>query len=192
MTDHVARVGAGSADPVRVRVAGPGDAAALSVLASATFALACPPGTTQADVDAFCAENLSPERFARYLASPAHTLFVVDADDGSPGLCAYAMLVAGEPEDPEAAAVVTERPTLMLSKLYALPALHGRGVSAALLAAAVAGAPPGTRSIWLGVNQQNVRARRFYAKSGFEIAGIRHMRVGGELHDDFVMRRWLT
>ncbi|MGO1318251.1 MAG: GNAT family N-acetyltransferase [Cellulomonadaceae bacterium] len=177
------------------RPALPDDAPALAQLAAATFALACPPSTTAEDVAAFCAAHLSPEQFARYLNSPAHTLLVVDAapDDGfgGPGLRAYAMLVAGEPDDPEVAAVVRERPTVMLSKFYALPAVHGRGVATALMAAVVGHAPAGARSIWLGVNQQNVRAQRFYARSGFEVVGTKHQRVGAEVHDDFVLRRWL-
>ena len=45
--------------------------------------------------------------------------------------------------------------------------------------------------MWLGVNQRNERAQRFYAKHGFEVVGTKHMRVGDRIHDDFVLARVL-
>ena len=37
---------------------------ALADVAARTFPLACPPSSTPEDIDAFIAENLSPDRFA--------------------------------------------------------------------------------------------------------------------------------
>jgi ribosomal protein S18 acetylase RimI-like enzyme len=45
------------------------------------------------------------------------------------------------------------------------------------------------RCVWLGVNQKNQRAQRFYTKSGFEISGTRTFQVGAGREDDFVMVR---
>ena len=39
------------------------------------------------------------------------------------------------------------------------------------------------------LNQQNERAQRFYAKNGFAVVGTKHMVVGTQTHDDFVMCR---
>jgi ribosomal protein S18 acetylase RimI-like enzyme len=50
----------------------------------------------------------------------------------------------------------------------------------------------GARCIWLGVNQQNVRAQRFYAKHGFTVGGTKTFRVGRRVEDDFVMVRRTT
>ena len=50
---------------VVVRIAGAADARALAEVAAATFALACPPGTKQQDIDDFVASNLSRESFDR-------------------------------------------------------------------------------------------------------------------------------
>ena len=41
--------------------------------------------------------------------------------------------------------------------------------------------------VWLGVNQVNERAQRFYAKSGFTINGTRTFQVGANREDDYVM-----
>src|SRR5690554_3638333 len=97
------------------------------------------------------------------------------------------MLVFGEPADPGIAAAVSGRPTVELSKVYVLPGLHGSGTSATLMAATMdAARARGVASVWLGVNQQNLRANRFYEKSGFGQVGVKKFRVGDEVHDDFV------
>jgi GNAT superfamily N-acetyltransferase len=97
------------------------------------------------------------------------------------------MLVFGEPSNADAAASVTARPTVELSKVYVLPGLHGTGVSTAIMEATIEAARErGVASIWLGVNQRNERANRFYERSGFAAVGTKQFLVGAEVHDDFV------
>lgn len=174
---------------VHVRRATPPDAAALSTLAALTFPLACPPGSTRADQDAFIAEVLSPERFAAYLVDPDRTLLVAH-DDTRPEPVGYTMLVAGEPADPDVRAAVRLHPTIELSKCYVLPGLHGQGVAPLLMSATIdAARASGAAGVWLGVNQLNARAQAFYARAGFEVVGVKHFQVGGRLEDDFVLER---
>ena len=45
------------------------------------------------------------------------------------------------------------------------------------------------RALWLGVNQANHRAQKFYRKHGFEVTGTRMFRLGTGLENDFVMVR---
>jgi ribosomal protein S18 acetylase RimI-like enzyme len=40
--------------------------------------------------------------------------------------------------------------------------------------------------VWLGVNQQNVRANRFYEKQGFVLRGTRFFQVGDSTEADYV------
>jgi ribosomal protein S18 acetylase RimI-like enzyme len=44
----------------------------------------------------------------------------------------------------------------------------------------------GAVSVWLGVNQQNVRANRFYEKQGFVLRGTRFFQVGDSTEADYV------
>ena len=44
-------------------------------------------------------------------------------------------------------------------------------------------------SVWLGVNQRNERAQRFYAKHGFAVASAKTFRLGGHWEQDYVMVR---
>jgi GNAT superfamily N-acetyltransferase len=167
-----------------VRQAGQADAAALHTVADATFRLACPPGTLEHDMAEFVRTHLSEERMSEYLSDPRRDLFLAEAEGEPAG---YTMLVYGEPQDAEAAAAITTRPTVELSKCYVVTGHHGSGVASALLAATIdAARSRGAAGIWLGVNQHNPRANAFYDKSGFRIVGTKHFLVGAQLHEDFV------
>jgi GNAT superfamily N-acetyltransferase len=173
---------------ITVRRGQPGDEAALHKLAAETFGLACPPGTTQGDVDDFVSRHLSEERFAGYLADPSRTVLVAESDAGDP--LGYSMLVRGPIADPDVRALVDGAATVELSKFYVLLDSHGRGVAGSLMAATLdAAAQTGAATVWLGVNQRNVRAAKFYAKNGFEIIGTKRFLVGEQWHDDHVRLR---
>lgn len=173
-----------SAGAVSTRSAGPDDAALLHRIAAATFALACPPGTTPEAVADFVASNLSEPHFARYLADESRDVLLVEIAGEPVG---YTMLIAADPADPDVAAVVTARPTVELSKFYLLAAAHGSGAAAVLMRASVEAARArAASSVWLGVNQQNARANRFYEKNGFVNVGTKRFLVGGNWEDDFV------
>ncbi|MFI9511189.1 GNAT family N-acetyltransferase [Nocardia sp. NPDC052566] len=173
--------------PVTVDRAGLWDAEALSDVAAATFPLSCPPDATPDDIEIFITEALSGERFGEYLSDPARTVLKAVAGDEIVG---YAMLIAGDPADPDVAAAVDLHPALEISKMYVLPGHHGAGVSTALMTTALDRAREGGYpGVWLGVNQENTRARRFYAKHGFVEVGTKTFLVGSQHHHDFVMRK---
>jgi ribosomal protein S18 acetylase RimI-like enzyme len=107
-------------------------------------------------------------------------------------LAGYTMLVTCDPDDADVAAAVITRPTAELSKVYVHPAYHGAGIAAALVSATVdEAAVRGAASVWLGVNQENGRANRFYEKSGFALVGTKRFEVGDRYEDDFVRERIL-
>jgi diamine N-acetyltransferase len=170
-----------------VRTATPADAATLAEVAAATFPLACPPHTTQAAIADFISKYLDETSFAGYLADPERALFLAVEETHAIG---YAMLIVTEPTNPDVAACLTLRPTSELSKLYVRPGHHGAGVSAALVdAAADAARRAGCTGMWLGVNEENSRANRFYEKSGFVRVGVKKFLVGEIYEDDFVRER---
>lgn len=174
---------------ITVGQAGIWEAEQLADVAAVTFPLACPPGSTRESIEAFIDEVLSHEKFGEYLDDPARTILAAREDDSIVG---YAMLIHGEPADPDITRALTKFPTLELSKLYVLPGHHGGSVSAELMASVTAlAAASGCAGVWLGVNQENLRAQRFYAKHGFVEVGTKTFTVGAEVHDDFVMERAL-
>jgi ribosomal protein S18 acetylase RimI-like enzyme len=173
---------------ITIRSAISTDAAALAELAAETFPLACPPHTTAEAIAAFIAEHFTVERFAGYLGDIGRTLLVAEESDGR--FVGYSMLIAGEPGDADAAAAVGHRPTIELSKFYTRATAHGTGVARPLMAATLdAASARGAPSTWLGVNEENARAIRFYEKHGFTKVGRKHFNVGGRIEDDWVLER---
>jgi ribosomal protein S18 acetylase RimI-like enzyme len=159
----------------------------LADVAACTFPLACPPSATPENVAAFIDENLSQARFRDYLADPDRAVLEAREDGRIVG---YVMLIRGVPDDSDVQQAVTLRPAMELSKMYVLPDSHGAGISTALMTAAVRRATEmDAKCVWLGVNQLNQRAQRFYTKHGFTINGTKTFRLGEGIENDYVMVR---
>ena len=172
-----------------IRRGTPADALRLSALAIETFPLACPPSTTQANIEAFCAQNLSPVAFEHYLTDPAYRAWI--AVDGEV-FVGYLLSRDGEPVDSVIAAAVSARPCREISKIYVREEFHGSDIAEGLLKNALDDAVTcGMASAWLGVNQENARANRFYQRHGFEQVGERTFQVGESEEADFVRERSL-
>jgi ribosomal protein S18 acetylase RimI-like enzyme len=102
------------------------------------------------------------------------------------------MLVSGPIGDPDVRAVIDGSNSIELSKFYVLADNHGSGIAGELMGATLdAAAATGATSCWLGVNQKNARAARFYTKHGFEVVGTKRFLVGEQWHDDHVRVRLL-
>lgn len=160
---------------VHVTTANSTDLDELATVAARTFPLACPPSVTRENIASFVETNLSLARFAEYLADANRAILVARHDHRIVG---YAMLVRDDGVE--------------LSKMYVLAEHHGAGVSTALMDAAVTATTElGGVSLWLGVNQKNQRAQRFYTKHGFTVTGTRTFQVGARREHDYVMTREL-
>ncbi|WP_348786592.1 GNAT family N-acetyltransferase [Leifsonia sp. NPDC080035] len=176
---------------VGIRPARPGDEAGLAAVAAVTFPLACPPHATDEAKAEFIATHLSEERFAEYLTDPSRRILLAEDERGS--AIGYTLLNVGEPADGDVRAAIRIRPTVELSKCYVLPGHHGEGVAGRLMTESLAAAAEaGAAGVWLGVNELNARAQRFYGKHGFERVGSKRFLVGDRLEDDWVMERPLA
>lgn len=166
-----------------------GEAVELAAVAAQTFPLACPPTATAQNIASFIDANLSVARFAEYLGDPDRAILTARQDNRIVG---YAMLVRGVSDHPGVQRAVNIRPAAELSKIYVLPDRHASGAAAALMERMLAiAAEWGVRCVWLGVNQENQRAQRFYLKSGFTINGTRTFQLGSDVESDYVMIRAL-
>jgi ribosomal protein S18 acetylase RimI-like enzyme len=172
---------------IAVAAAVEADIPELADVAARTFPLACPPSVTPENIAAFVEENLSQTRFREYLADPDRVVLAAREDGRMVG---YVLLIRGVPDDDDVQRAVRLRPAVELSKMYVLPDSHGAGVSAALMAATVQCAIDlDAKCVWLGVNQLNQRAQRFYTKHGFTINGTKTFRLGEGVENDYVMVR---
>ena len=165
------------------------DVEELAALAARTFPLACPPSVSAENIAAFIDGNLSVARFGEYVADPARVILTAHRDERIVG---YTMLVHGVADDNDIAQAVKAFPAVELSKMYVVPDEHGTGVSTSLMNRALAAAADANVGcVWLGVNEKNERAQRFYAKHGFTVAGHRTFRLGVHFEHDYVMVRAL-
>jgi GNAT superfamily N-acetyltransferase len=179
------------------RVAVTADADEVAAVAARTFALACPPTTTAAAIAEHIRTVLSPARFRAHLADPAHRVLLAEVDGRPVG---YTMLVAAPPADADVAGSLRLRPEVELSKVYVEAGMHGAGVGRPLMQATlrVARELAGERGrdaeagIWLGVNEHNARAIRFYERSGFRIVGTRSFHLADAVETDHVMEQPLA
>jgi ribosomal protein S18 acetylase RimI-like enzyme len=159
---------------IHVALAEPADAGKLAAVAARTFPLACPPAATPENIAAFIDTHLTNCILIRGIPEPEGRRHQPPDDDA------------------DVQRAVTTHPSVELSKMYVLPDNHGAGVSAALMQAAlVHAAAIAAKSMWLGVNQQNLRAQRFYAKHDFTINGTKTFHLGGGVENDYVMVRLL-
>ncbi len=175
--------------PPQVRQAKAIDAEAIADVAARTFPLACPPHLSAADAGDFVAEQLDAAAFRRYLRSRDRDVLVAEVAGAVVG---YAMLVRGRPTALDVLSAVSAETTAELSKCYVLPEHHRTQVAAELMAGTLEQARQrGVRAVWLGVNQGNERAQRFYRKHGFTRVGTRQFTVGSSVQSDYVMERTL-
>lgn len=173
---------------LRIRLALPTDVPGLVDLAARTFPLACPPELSRCAVEEFVRRHLDEVAFHRYLGDRTHTV-LIGCDTGG-RICAYALLVDGTAMDDSCADLITNRPTLGISKFYLDPAHHGGGGATRLLDAVLSTARArGVESLWLATNEANARARAFYLRNGFLPRGTRIFEVGGIDNVDVVYER---
>jgi len=86
----------------------------------------------------------------------------------------------------------TEARTTELRQLYLSERAKGSGAAQELMDWAIASARArGSKELWLSVYVDNHRARRFYARNGFEDRGAYHFMVGSHADEDRLMRRML-
>ena len=164
---------------VAYRNAGPDDAAALAELGAATFVDTFG-HLYQPDDLAMFLQSHTAEAWAKELADQAFAVRVAEADGG---LVGYAKL--GPPHLPfEPRGEAAE-----LRQLYVIEAAKGAGIARALIEWVIDRARDRrVDHLYLSVFTENHRARRFYAKYGFEEEGKYAFMVGNHADEDIVMR----
>lgn len=197
-----------AAAQVRIRKARPSDAPAVAKLGTAVFTSTfADSGCTPEQLQQYLSEAYSPGAIARDIADPARDLLVAvdpspnpnpnlekpgpdqdqDQDPNAEGpIVGFVMLTRGSHLQ-EPCVRHLEAP-VELQRLYVGLGRHGGGVGRALAGAAEARARgEGFRHMWLGVWEENHRARGIYARMGFVRVGSHVFDVGGDLQTDDIM-----
>lgn len=168
-----------------MRRAGGDDAGALALVAAATFLDTFAGILDGPDIVAHCARTSSVGAFTAALArsEPIATLAELVKGHAPVG---YSLLDV--PDLP----VPSQEGDVELKKIYTLSRYHGAGVGPALMARALQDASAaGAKRMLIGVYGGNARARAFYERHGFVLAGTRRFLVGQTHHDDVIYARYL-
>jgi GNAT superfamily N-acetyltransferase len=164
---------------ITYRDATPDDAALLARLGRVTFTETFGHLYTPENLAAFLLSHNEPGWRAE-LSDPAFAVRLAE-EAGEPA--AYAKL--GPPSLP----FETDARAIELRQFYVLSPWHGRGVATDLMDWVLAEARArGAEELYLSVFVDNHRARRFYARYGFEYVGLYAFMVGTHADEDHVMR----
>ena len=164
---------------ITYRDATPADAPALATLGASSFTETFGHLYAPADLDLFL-QNHTAASWSAELSDPGFAVRVAESDGA---LIAYAKL--GPPQLPFTPSMgATE-----LRQFYVLAPWHGAGLAAPLMEWVIATARErGAAALYLSVFTDNHRARRFYARYGFEPVGTYAFMVGTHADEDIVMK----
>ncbi|WP_416907659.1 MAG: GNAT family N-acetyltransferase [Polymorphobacter sp.] len=167
---------------ISYRDATPDDGPMLGGLARATFLETFGHLYKLPDLEAFLAQG-SDQAYAAELAQSDIEVRFAMAGPVPIGFCKLSNLTL--PAEPEG-------PAIELRQLYIFKLWHGEGIAEQFMAWAFArAAARGASEMWLSVFTDNHRARRFYARHGFEEIRPYAFMVGTQSDEDILARRRL-
>jgi ribosomal protein S18 acetylase RimI-like enzyme len=160
------------------------DAMALAELAARTFRETFAADTRPDDMELHVAETYGVSQQEQELLDPDITTLLADVDGE---LAGYAQLRSGTTPS-----CVTDDAPLELWRFYVAQPWQGRGAAQALMQRVEEEASRrGARTLWLGVWENNERAKAFYRKNGFSDAGSHVYMVGTDAQTDRIFVRSL-
>ena len=162
-----------------LRTPGVADAEVIAGLMTSCFTATFGHLYAPADLASFLGD-LTPERWRAELADPAFAFQLAEHDGVAVG---FAKL------GPHGLPVVPAGPMIELRQLYLTASQQGSGLAGRMMDWVIATARErGARELFLSVYVDNVRARRFYERYGFEEVGTYTVMVGTHADEDHLMR----
>ena len=163
-----------------LRLALPGDAPSLAILAERTFRDAFGARNSPENMDLHCSRSFGPDIQLREIVDRG---IVTTLADHAGTLVGYSQL-----KIPSASPTVAAAKPAELYRIYVSTEWQGHGAGQQLLKQAlVDAARAGCDRLWLGVWEHNPKAMAFYKKCGFEIVGTQAFMLGQERQRDLVM-----
>ncbi|KAF6828273.1 GNAT family acetyltransferase [Colletotrichum musicola] len=170
---------------ISIRPATPDDAAAIAELGAHVFTVTFGYSVEPHELQAFLDESYTVEAVTKDLADPnKDTILAFDTTAADGGLLGFAMLTRGSSEP----CVADLEATVELQRIYLYPKAHGTGVAKALADQLEDTArAEGFKHIWLGVWEENHRARRAYEKWGYKAVGTHDFVIGSVVQTDDIL-----
>lgn len=179
---------------IRTAESTPRDIERIASLGRHVFYQTFAASTGAEDLERYLNEAYSPAAIRADIENPDKRVIVAEAaivapqDETpySPTLAGFAMIAINSSED---CLKSWEKP-LELQRIYVDSAHQGAGVARKLEAYVTQWArEEGYKSVWLGVWENNHRAKAFYAKCGYEKIGTHDFVVGNQVDTDEIMAK---
>jgi diamine N-acetyltransferase len=172
------------AGKIEIRRADAADAELVSVLGAVTFYEAYFEQDDPPDLANYIHESFALTKIRAEIEDKHAEFFIIFLDKHAVG---YAKLRT----DSKAEGVKNER-AIELQRIYVVERVFGRGVGARLLKHCLEAARErGFETLWLGVWEENRRARKFYEKHGFRRVGTLTFPYGDAVGINFVLEKVL-
>ncbi len=170
---------------IKIEPAGLKDASLIHVLGAVTFYEAYCAQDEPPDLANYIVAAFNPEQIKSELADANSTFFIAFLDGKAVG---YAKLRENKKVD-----CVKTQNTIELQRIYILRQVYGCGIGEQLLRHCLDEAARKTRdTLWLSVWEENLRARKFYAKHGFEFVGRMSFPYASQVGTNLIMEKRLS
>jgi ribosomal protein S18 acetylase RimI-like enzyme len=169
---------------IKVGRSNPTDAQSIISIAipvfTETFAHTC----SKEDMDLYISSHFTQDHILAELNNPNKRFMLAMQGDVC---CGFSQLTSGTNEP---CLEGVEGKKVELQRIYVGMEYHGSGLARLLMEAAVTVAlGEGYEMMWLGVYQENKRAKRFYEKLGFERVGEHDFWLGSDKQTDDIYLR---
>jgi ribosomal protein S18 acetylase RimI-like enzyme len=173
------------AERVLIREAEAADAGLVSVLAGVTFYEAYFEQDSPPSLVDYILESFELMKIRAEIESAQSTFFIIYLDGHAVG---YAKLREESKVD-----CVSSEGAVELQRIYLVERVFGRGIGEVLLRHCLEFAKQkGFSTLWLGVWEENTRARKFYAKYGFRRVGTITFPYGETVGINHVLEKSLS
>lgn len=167
---------------VRIKKAHPGEAALVADIGRITFYETWKSVNTEEDLQAYMSKSFDSEKLKGEIENSLVTTFLFAYVDDE--LAGYVKL--RNDRTPEKLGDLS----LEIERIYVLKKFQDKKVGKALMDECLEMASKGNYVwVWLGVNQENIKAVNFYNRYGFEVFGTKKFILGTAIDEDFLMKR---
>ncbi|KAM0324336.1 hypothetical protein ACHAQA_008117 [Verticillium albo-atrum] len=162
------------------------DAGAIAKLGSSIFSASFGHSVTPDQLRKYLDESYSIEATEKDISDPHKDMTVAVAGDGT--IIGFGLLTRQSIEP----CVDHIDDKIELQRVYVSTAHHGMGVGKCLITEMQKAArDQGFRHMWLGVWEENHKAKQLYSKLGFNVVGEHKFNVGGDIQTDHIMLKEL-
>jgi ribosomal protein S18 acetylase RimI-like enzyme len=171
---------------VSLRPATPADAGAVAKLGADVFSATFGHTVTQEQLDSYLNESYSIEAMVRDIEDAQKDLIVATSADGT--VQGFALLTRGSSEP----CVEHVQDKAELQRIYVDAKAHGLGIGKKLIIRLEDIArEQGFKYMWLGVWEENHKARSVYERQGYRRVGEHDFDVGGDIQTDHILLKEL-